>query len=309
MKDIQGIKETVDLHTQLAGKNRFEMLLFKLYGKQRYGINVFKVKEVVHCMNLTQIPERHPAVCGIAKIRELTVPVVDLSLAVKGPANSNSEKSYIIVTEYNNTIQGFLVSMVEKIVNLQWDQICLPPSGVGGGSGSYLSAVTNIDNEIIEILDVEKVLQEITPVDVEIMEALKPKDLSVNKGKLVVIIDDSIVARTQVVKTLQQTGVDIIAFKNGREALEALNLWVDTQDPRFARINTIICDIEMPEMDGYTFALAMKKRAEFKDLFIILHTSLSGSFNQALVEQVGANKFISKFDPNILAKTVMENLK
>lgn len=306
---MKSIKDTVDLHTQLAGKNRFEMLLFKLLGKQRYGINVFKVKEVVHCTTLTQIPERHPAVCGIAKIRELTVPVIDLSLAVKGPVNTNLNKSFIIVTEYNSSIQGFLVSTVEKIVNLQWEQICLPPAGVGGGSGSYLTAVTNLDNEIVEILDVEKVLQEISPVDVTITPELKPKDISVNKGKIVVVIDDSIVARTQVTKTLQQIGVEVVAFKNGKDAIETLNRWVETKAPIFDKINMIVCDIEMPEMDGYTFVMAMKKRAEFKNLFIILHTSLSGSFNETLVKQVGADKFISKFDPNILAQTIMENLK
>ena len=306
---MKNIKDTVDLHTQLAGKNRFEMLLFKLLGKQRYGINVFKVKEVVHCTTLIQIPESHYAICGIAKIRELTVPVIDLSLAVKNPANIDLSKSFIIVTEYNSSIQGLLVSAVEKIVNLQWEQICLPPSSVGGGSGSYLTAVTNIDNEIIEILDVEKVLQEISPVNVTITPELKPKDLSINKGKIVIIIDDSSVARTQVIKTLQQIGVKTIAFKNGKDAIAALNRWVETKDPIFDKINMIVCDIEMPEMDGYTFVTTIKRQEEFKSLFVILHTSLSGSFNETLVKQVGADKFISKFDPNILAQTIMENLK
>ena len=145
---MTGIKETVDLQTQLAGKNRFEMLLFRLNGKQRYGINVFKVREILHCMPLSIVTNVHPAICGIATIRELTVPVIDLSLAIKGPTNTDFKKSFVIVMEYNNTIQGFLVTSVEKIINLQWDQIYPPPAGIRGNTGSYLSAVTNVDNEI-----------------------------------------------------------------------------------------------------------------------------------------------------------------
>ena len=287
------------------------MLLFKLNSKQRYGINVFKVKEVVHSMDLTLIPDRHLAVCGITKIRELTVPVIDLSLAISGRANANSAHGFIIVTEYNSSIQGFLVSSVEKIVNLQWDQINPPPVGVRTGNGSYLTAVTNFENEIIEILDVERVLQEITPTGTEVDAELKKKaeTININKEKTVVIIDDSSVARNQVARVLQQLGFNAITFKNGKEALHTFKKWLEDKDSILEKIHLIVCDIEMPEMDGYTFTAAMKQQSEFKKLFIILHTSLSGSFNQALVDQVGADKFVSKFDPNMLAKVVLDSIK
>ena len=306
---MKGVLDSVDLRTQLAGKNRFEMLLFQLNGKQRYGINVFKVREVLQCMHLTQIPERHPAICGIAKIREKTVPVIDLSLSIQKRANSNMEKSYIIVTEYNGSIQGFLVANVQKIINLQWDKICPPPPGLNGKNGSYLTAVTNVDDEIIEILDVEKILQEISPSHLEINADLIPEKLSENKDKIIVVIDDSSVARSQVVKTLKQIGVTIVQFKNGKNAIETLRNWADTKDPRLKLIKMVICDIEMPEMDGYTFTIAIREREELKHLFIILHTSLSGSFNETLVAQVGANMFISKFDPNKLARIVMKQFE
>jgi two-component system chemotaxis response regulator CheV len=302
-------QEEMELHTKLAGKNRFEMLLFKLITKQRYGINVFKVKEVVHCLSLTKIPERHSAICGIATIREMTIPVIDLSLAVHGPVNTNIEKGFIIVTEYNSSIQGFLVSTVEKIVNLQWDQINPPPVGVTNIDGSYLSAVTNIDNEIIEILDVEKVLQEINPVKIQVEDNLIQQAHKVNKNKSIIIVDDSSVARNQISRVLKELGFNIILFKNGKEALNALQNWLTTNKEIFNKIGLIICDIEMPEMDGYTFTSKLRQHAEFKNLFIILHTSVSGTFNQALVDQVGADKFVSKFDPNKLAKIVLENIK
>lgn len=306
---MNNLKENIDLHTQLAGKNRFEMLLFKLNGKQRYGINVFKVKEVVHCMELTLIPDRHPAISGIAKIRELTVPVIDLSLAVNGPANTDVNSSFIVVTEYNSSIQGFLVSTVEKIVNLQWDQINPPPMGVQGNHGSYLTAVANIDNEIIEILDVERVLQEITPISIDVNNELKQKAKALNTNKTIIIIDDSSVARNQIARVLKQLNFNVITFKNGKEALDSFKEWAKNKKDFLDQIGLVICDIEMPEMDGYTFTATIKKQPEFKKIFIILHTSLSGAFNQELVAQVGADKFVSKFEPNALAQLVMDNVK
>lgn len=303
------LKDNVDLHTQLAGNNRFEMLLFRLNNKQRYGINVFKVREVVHCMNLTLLPNRHPAVCGVAKIRELTVPVIDLSLAVKATSKVNAEQGFVIVTEYNNTIQGFLVLMVEKIVNLQWDKINPPPVGVRGGNNSYLTAVTNIDNEIIEILDVERVLQEISPVVMNIDNETQQQAQVVNKEKTVIVIDDSTVARKQITKVLEQLNIKVTVFKNGKEALNTMKDWLVNDNKMLDNIGLVICDIEMPEMDGYTFTSMVRQVPEFKNLYIILHTSLSGAFNESLVSQVGADKFISKFNPDMLAKTVLENIK
>jgi two-component system chemotaxis response regulator CheV len=235
--------------------------------------------------------------------------VIDLSLAVHGPANVNVEKGFIIVTEYNSSIQGFLVSMVEKIVNLQWDQINPPPMGVRGGNGGYLTAVTNIDNEIIEILDVERVLQEITPVAIDVDIGLKQQASVIKKDKTIVIIDDSSVARNQVARVLQELGFNAITFKSGKEALDTFKSWLEKKKEMLEKIGLIICDIEMPEMDGYTFTTNIKKQSEFKNLFVVLHTSLSGTFNQSLVEQVGADKFVSKFDPNTLAKIVLENVK
>ena len=70
----------------------------------------------------------------------------------------------------------------------------------------------------------------------------------------------------------------------------------------------VISDIEMPEMDGYTFTAAVRENPKLKDLHIILHTSLSGVFNEAMVKKVGADDFLSKFNPDLLAQRLNDRI-
>merc|ERR1712000_525205 len=152
----------VDARTKLVGQNRLELLLFHLGGSQHFAINVFKVQEVMQMPRLTRIPDRHPVVRGVTHLRGQTVPVVDPRHAIQmGPLKLDEDDATIIVTEYNMTVQAFLVGGVDRIVNMNWNEI-LPPPG-GSGRQHYLTAITRIDDRIVEIIDVEKVLAEIAP--------------------------------------------------------------------------------------------------------------------------------------------------
>ncbi|MDP5254262.1 MULTISPECIES: chemotaxis protein CheV [unclassified Vibrio] len=306
---MTGILDSVNQRTQLVGQNRLELLTFRLMGRQRYGINVFKVKEVLQCPRLTIMPNLHPFVKGIAHIRGQTVSVIDLSLAVGGRATTDIEKCFVVIAEFNRSIQAFLVSSVERIINMRWEEILPPPEGAG--KANYLTAVTNIDNELVEILDVEKILAEIAPVD-ETMDSSIGEDLAAAEQekqfvRRILIADDSTVARKQVERAITSIGFDVIAVKDGREAYEAL-VEMTKEGNIHDQICLVISDIEMPEMDGYTLTAEIRRHAELKDLYVILHSSLSGVFNQAMVERVGANSFIAKFNPDELGNAVKSAL-
>ncbi len=299
--------EGVDLRTQLAGQNRLELLLFKLAGKQAYGINVFKVQEVIHCPELTKMPKADPKVRGIANMRGKTLPVIDLSLAIGGPSLGDTG-GFVVIAEYNRSLQGFLVGSVDKIVNKQWAEVLPPPKGTG--KGSYMTAVTNVDGEMVEIIDVEKVLSEITQARDELPEDFEGKVESENSPIPMHILaaDDSMVARRQIQSALKAIGVGCTMAKNGREALEILKKWAE-EGPLQEKIAMVISDVEMPEMDGYTLTTEIRKDPRLQDLHVILHTSLSGVFNQALVEKVGANRFLAKFDAEEFASVVLKIMR
>ena len=279
---MAGILDGVDQRTQLVGANRLELLLFRLAGPQLYGINVFKVQEVIRCPALTHVPNSNVVVKGIANMRGRTIPVLDLSLAMSGPSMEVTENSFVIIADYNRTTQGFLVNGVERIVNMNWEEILAPPKG--SGKNSYMTAVTRVDNKLVEIIDVEKILSEVVGVANEISENVMAGS-SVEAGANILVADDSSVARRQIKRTLDQLGIESTLVNDGKEALDVLLDWAE-EDPDIAKhLTMVISDVEMPNMDGYTLTTEIRKNPILKDLHVILHTSLSGVFNQAMVEK------------------------
>lgn len=306
---MAGLLDTVNQRTQLVGQNRLELLMFRLNGRQRFGINVFKVKEVLQCPPLTILPKLNRVVRGVAHIRGKTISVIDLSLATGGRPIEDLSKAFIIISEYNRSVQGFLVSNVERIININWESILPPPKGTG--RFSYLTAVTEVDNELVEVLDVEKILHEVAPVSMEISKEVLDTAVHIDKKaieKIILVVDDSSVARNQIKKAVSDLGFKIVLAKDGRDGLNQLREMA-LNGPIRDQVALMISDIEMPEMDGYTLTAEVRNDKSLNDLYIILHTSLSGVFNQAMVTKVGANDFIAKFNPDELAGAVLKALK
>lgn len=305
---MAGVMEGVNQRTRLVGHNRLELLLFRLGGKQRFGINVFKIQEVMQCPPLTHIPKSHPVIRGVAHIRGKTIAVMDLGLGIGRPLLAIESGCFLIVTEYNRSTQGFLVSGVDRIINVNWESILPPPAGTG--PSSYMTAVTHMDDELVEIIDVEKVLSEVSPsagtVSAEIRDSGIPEQMALQH---VLVVDDSSVARNQITHTLSQLGIQSTVARDGREGLNILKGWAADGKPLKERVTMVITDVEMPEMDGYTFTAEIKKDPRLKDLYVLMHTSLSGVFNNAMVEKVGADKFVAKFKPDELAQAVLERVK
>ncbi|CDF82992.1 chemotaxis protein CheV [Pseudomonas sp. QL9] len=305
---MAGVMDSVNQRTQLVGQNRLELLLFRLDGSQLYGINVFKVKEVLQCPRLTVMPKSSPVVRGVANIRGGTIPILDLSLATGRRGLRDIENSFVIITEYNTKVQGFLVHSVERIVNMNWGEIHPPPKGTG--RDHYLTAVTRVDKQLVEVIDVEKILAEVAPTSEEISEGVVDADTQARAiSKRVLVVDDSSVARKQLVRCLETVGVEVLALNDGRQALDYLQQMLDAGGKPGEELLMVISDIEMPEMDGYTLTAEIRHDPRLQDLHILLHTSLSGVFNQAMVRKVGADDFLAKFRPDDLAARVAERIR
>ena len=298
------VLDGINRRTQLVGKNRLELLLFRLEDGELYGINVFKVREVINCPQLTTVHSAHSVVRGVTNIRNRTLSIIDLGLAIKGPSIEQEKDSYVIITEFNRSIQGFMVSSVENIVNLRWEDVRLPPEGAD--TDSYINAVTNIDNELVQLVDVEHVLMEVIGAS-EMVSSPITESLCIEEGQArsVMVVDDSKVARSQISRALEQVGVECLVLNDGKRALEQLKAWAKDDVPVMDRIAMVISDIEMPEMDGYTLTSEIRRDPRLKDLYVLLHSSLSGGFNESMVQKVGANRFIPKFSADELVKEIL----
>ncbi len=304
--------QSVDERTQLAGANRLEVLLFSLgedreTGRQEvFGINVFKVREVMHVPRITHAPDMPPSVEGMISLRGVMIPVVNLpqfcSLDVKEPP------SILIITEYNKHMQGFLVHSVETIERLAWNAVKEPPNMMMSRLGGLVTAVTELsDKRIVMIMDVERVLAE--TADFSMDETLFEGIESYDSDELTILFaDDSSVARDQLSNTLERMNINFISTNNGADALRRLE---DAAEKAFEQkrpvsdlINLVITDVEMPEMDGYVLTKTMKEDSRFADIPVIMHSSLSADANQALGKGVGANAYVPKFNPKELAETI-----
>ena len=292
----------IDQRTRLAGHNRLALLLFRLGGRQLFGVNVFKVLEVLRRPPLHVLPSMRPPLLGVADVRKRSVPVLDLGSAIGHPESVGQNCDHLIVSEFNRSIQGFLVSSVDRIVNIAVEDVKPPPDL---GDESYLTAITRHQGELIQVIDVEKVLADITgPAAPPTIET----PLKVCRDARILIVDDSRVARTQMQQVLEPLGIACTLLPDGRQALAHLKQLASAGTHPADHYALVISDIEMPDMDGYTLTTEIRRDAQLADLFVLLHTSLSGIFNNAMVERVGANAFVPKYSPQELALRVLERL-
>jgi two-component system chemotaxis response regulator CheV len=283
-----------------------ELLLFHLGEPEIYGINVFKVREVMKRPSLVRMPESDSRVEGVANIRGQTVPVVNLRRAL-GLPEGQAAASNIIIAEYNQSMHGLIVVGVDRIVRISWDQVKPPPPLLQNSRGGSVTAVTLLeDGRMVLILDVEKVFSDISPKTDDDLYGTIPA--SPKTGKRVLFADDSQVARKQIVKTLERLGLSYISAKTGREAWECL---VELATKAAAEgktvrdeLHLILSDIEMPEMDGFTLTKHVTSDPRFRGIPVIMHSSLTGSCNTERGRAMGATDYVTKFDPKVLAETI-----
>lgn len=307
---MSGILDSVNLRTQMVGQNRLELLLFGLETDQQYGINVFKVREVLQCPDLTEVPRQTSAIKGMAHIRGETIPVLDLSEAIGRSAVPKEQRTdcFLIVAEYNRRTLAFLVRKVDRILNTQWDQIMAPPTEIG--VENYLTAIFEYEGRLIEILDVEQILADLYPMPTEVSKDVADDEVREKaKQYQILIVDDSSVARNQMQRSLEGLGIKVTSCNNGRMAWDLLCDMAGRGVDVTENFLMIISDIEMPEMDGYTLTSMIREDERMSNMHVVLHTSLSGGFNVSMVKKVGADGFLAKFNPDDLATAVVQRIQ
>ena len=303
--------KNIDARTKLAGTNKLEILMFSL-GKdarsnreETFGINVFKVREVMRIPPITRAPEMPNAVEGMVSLRGVLVPVIDLAKYIC--IETDSKPDIMIVTEYNGHTQGFLVRAVDNILRLDWSAMRVPPQMLVAEMGGLVTAITELkDGRLVMMLDVEKVLSETGHFDSDetIFKSVQP----LGKDRTVFFADDSSVARNQITKTLEAMQVKHISAINGRQAWDELSKLADYADatnrPLKDIVNVILTDVEMPEMDGYMLTRKIKSDKRFTGIPVLMHSSLSSTSNEQMGKAVGVDEYVPKFEAQKLAQTL-----
>jgi two-component system chemotaxis response regulator CheV len=308
-------QQEIDERTKLAGNNKFELLLFRLGEapgsgqRELFGINVFKVREVLVMPAITELANAHEHLMGVANIRGQIIPVINLP-AVVGCVPKKG-LNILMVTEFGRTIQAFAVEDVREIVRLEWDQV-LPAEG--SHAGAVITGIARLDGatadtRLAQVLDVEHILKNVMPVTTEeINREVVGPELVLPAGAVILAVDDSAVARSVIELGLKAMGVSYIMTKTGKEAWERLQSISDDAiaEGKSAKdkVAVVLTDLEMPEMDGFTLTRLIKQDSRFKSIPVVIHSSLTGTTNENHVKNVGANAYVAKFAPRELAATI-----
>ena len=297
--------ESVDARTKLAGSNKMEILLFSLGTREIFGINVFKVREVSQTPKITKTPNMPLGVEGVISLRGNIIPVIALSKFVSTDETPGANAtSTMIVTEFSKHTQAFLVHEVDRIIRVDWDKVRAPEAMLAGNQ-ALITAITELpDGKLVSILDVEQILASV--IGEKIVPELPPSDIS--PETFMFFVDDSVVARKEIVSVLDKIGIKYNQANNGLEAWEKLqtlaNRAMHDGEPLQDKLKLILVDAEMPEMDGYVLTKHIKSDQRFKGIPVVMHSSLSSNANKAMGASVGVDAYVAKFDPLVLAETL-----
>ena len=304
----------IDERTNLASNSMFELLLFRLGEapgsgrRELFGINVFKVREILVMPEITEMANSPPSVMGVANIRGQMITVINLPKIVG--CNPTKGLGILLVTEFARTTQAFAVEEVNEIVRLEWKHV-LSAEGSGGG---LVTSIARLDGSaentrLAQVLDVEQILRDVFPQEHEaIPDDAKVPQVRLPPGTVILAADDSAVARLMIEQGLKAMGVPFIMTKSGQEAwnrLQAMSSEAKSEGRTIRdKVALVLTDLEMPEMDGFTLTRTIKQDPRFKGLPVVIHSSLTGSTNESHVKSVGADAYVAKFVAEELAATL-----
>lgn len=310
---MKTVQQEVDERSNLAGTNKFELLLFRLGDDERgerselFGINVFKIREIVAMPEITAVAGSQPQVLGVVNLRGQIIQVLDLPAIVR--CKPRTGLNIMLVTEFARTTQAFAVESVEEIVRLDWSQVM--SSEHSAGSGMVCSIARLVDENggaprLAQVLDVETILRNMNPTDrPDVNPDTIGGKIRLKPGSVVLAADDSVVARALIQQGLEALGVPFIMTKTGKEAWDQLNAIAASAEAEgktvYDKVALVLTDLEMPEMDGFTLTRTVKKSARFANMPVVIHSSLSGTTNEEHVRSVGADGYVAKFSAEDLA--------
>lgn len=316
---MQTIQQEIDERTNLTSSNKLELLLFRLGHDaaldraELFGINVFKVREIIPMPVITAVAGSPPHMMGMVDLRGQILPVIDLP-GVAG-CTPKTGLNILLITEYARTTQAFAVESVEDIVRLDWKQVL---SAEGNAASGMVTSIARLSGEngdqLAQVLDVETILRQVMPSnELEVNpERIGPKVL-LKPGTVILAADDSLVARTMIEEGLAAMGLPYIMCKTGKEAwdqLQAISAKAQTDGHTVHdKIALVLTDLEMPEMDGFTLTRNIKQDPRFSTIPVVIHSSLTGSANEAHVKKVGADAYVAKFVAEDLADALRKALR
>lgn len=290
-----------------SGTNEMELLAIEI-NKQVFGINVSKVKSILQYDKalVSVLPNSPKGMIGVYLTRGTTYPLINLA-DILDKENADDDRKIVVVTEFNNSINCFIVDAVRRIYRLSWEEFT--PISTIFNSSNHITGSISLEDEEILVLDLEQILSMLFPNQVieEVQKETIELGKNVPRDKVnLLFAEDSALIRTMVTKALKTAGYSqVTEFENGRVALDYITenreLFDDTATPTI-----LISDIEMPMMDGLTLCNNVKNVLNIKTIKVIMFSSLINDQMIVKCKTVGADNYITKPESNKLIKMIDE---
>jgi two-component system chemotaxis response regulator CheV len=282
------------------------LLLFRLKNGRQFALGTLKIQELVPYKTVTPMINSEPGVKGILTIRNQTIAVIDMAEVIGlGPiSDSELSHSFIVVTDCQRKVVGFIVSQIEKIVETNWREIKQPDKRLG--TGVFITGTVEVEDEFIQLIDVELLLNKILPPDPRaVIAAVTDFQREQLKPMNILVVDDSLTARRQLTDVLELLNVPFNVTDNGQKALVYMREQASNKHP----VNLLVSDIEMPGLDGYELTFEVRNSPDLAAAYVILHTSLSSAISVGQAQQVGANEALTKFDAKELVVSMLRGVE
>ena len=318
---MKSVQQEVDERSNLTGTNKFELLLFRLGGdangehSELFGINVFKIREIVAMPTITKVAGAPEHVLGVVNLRGQIIQVLDLP-GIAG-VTPRTGLNIMLVTEFARTTQAFAVESVEEIVRLDWSQVMSAEHSAGSGMVTSIARLEPVDGEqarLAQVLDVETILRNLNPdAHSENVEQAVGEKMKLKPGAVILAADDSVVARALIEQGLDAMGLPFVMTKSGKECWDQLNSIATAAEAEgktvHDKVALVLTDLEMPEMDGFTLTRNIKSNSRFGSMPVVIHSSLSGTTNEEHVKNVRADAYVAKFSAEDLSRTLRTLLR
>ena len=277
-----------------SGTNEIEIMEFTIYG-ELYGINVAKVKEIMMSDKVKPIPHSDPSVEGIFKPRDIMLTVVDLPYYLTNRKTDKQDKDLFIITNFNKTHIAFRVHTVVGIRRLSWEDIRKPDKTLNSGREEGIATgIAQCGEELITILDFEKIVAEIAPETGIKLNEVSTAPAGYRHTERIIFAEDSVLLSRMVEQALNKAGYhNIVKFNNGREAWDYLSS-VRNDSDLYDKVGMVITDIEMPEMDGHHLTKLVKEDEKLKEIPLIIFSSLINEEMERKGKELGADEQLSK---------------
>ena len=286
-----------------SGTNEIEVMEFTI-NESLYGINVAKVKEILVSQPVKNMPHAHPAVEGIFKPRDKVITVVDLPTYLLGEVGEKKSKDLFIITNFNKMNIAFRVHTVVGISRISWKSIQKPDKTVAGGNEGIATGIAQCGDDLVTILDFEKIVAEIAPETTIQMSEIDQLGERKRSDAVILVAEDSVLLSKMIEEALHKSGyVNTRMFPDGSKLWEFLNS-LRGRDNLDDEAALIITDIEMPQMDGHRLTKLVKDDKDFKHLPLIIFSSLITEEMRRKGKELGADEQMSKPEIGHLVRVI-----